>query len=218
MNIHEQVIEIIERINGLEKLYEQINGYVMNNFNLFWSILIGVFGIVSFALYFIAKSFVSSGIDKGLEKFHSEADKLNCLIEAQQHEISKLKLRLEDASTINIYHVPLYENVQGHLDMYKIGSLVFISGNIDVVVGKRESFGHIAIGIVPEGYRPLFFVKKHLWNPDMDYNVGIGQDGRIILSPDDVNRPTVFNSMMFPIFLSFPSYSNYKQNDIDQMS
>lgn len=47
-------IEINERLNALEKLYNQMLDIVTNNINLYWAILFGVMGVIGVALYFIA--------------------------------------------------------------------------------------------------------------------------------------------------------------------
>ena len=49
-------IEINERLNALEKLYNQMLDIVTNNINLYWAILFGVMGVIGVALYFIASS------------------------------------------------------------------------------------------------------------------------------------------------------------------
>ena len=61
-------IEINERLNALEKLYNQMLDIVTNNINLYWAILFGVMGVIGVALYFIASQAVEKGVKKGVEE------------------------------------------------------------------------------------------------------------------------------------------------------
>lgn len=68
MSIAEQILELTNKVEALNDKINLIDGTVQFNLTLHWSIIIGVITIAGVALYFISKSIIQTGIDKGINK------------------------------------------------------------------------------------------------------------------------------------------------------
>lgn len=76
-----EIAQLMEKISSLEKLYEQVNNQVLYNQTLFWSIILGVIGIIGIALFFIAKNMIQIRIQHGIDEIKkNNADDFTKLI------------------------------------------------------------------------------------------------------------------------------------------
>ena len=76
--------EILLRLESLETLYEQVDTHVLHNFELFWTIILGILAIIGVALFFISKNAIKSGIDKETEKQQKNYANLETKLEQVQ--------------------------------------------------------------------------------------------------------------------------------------
>lgn len=100
-----EITQLIEKINSLEKLYEQTTQQLSDSQDLFWTIILGVFAVIGIALYFIARSLVKEGIEKGIrEKFIEDPEFTGKMTLKSRHtNQDKMSLvMLQDGNTINI--------------------------------------------------------------------------------------------------------------------
>ena len=51
----------------IKEMYPEITRYILEHFTLFWTIIVGVFGIISIALYFICEKSVRRGVNKAVD-------------------------------------------------------------------------------------------------------------------------------------------------------
>ena len=98
----------------IDKLYEQLNAYVLQNFTLFWTIIIGVFAIIGVALYFLAQSLTDKGIKKSSQDFQAKNDDY-------ERRLSSLENSLRETSKA------LEENINSRA---KIGSTCYIGNGL----------------------------------------------------------------------------------------
>ena len=73
----------------IQSLYDQLNKYILGNFQLFWNIILGTFSIIGVALFFIAKAMVDRGVSKIFETQHRRYLDLEERVDKIQSEAQK---------------------------------------------------------------------------------------------------------------------------------
>lgn len=134
----------------MEGTYPQLIDYLLNQFTFFWMVILGVFGIISVALYFLVKSLVESGINKG-EKAISEK------LERLDEKIIRTQDSLDDATKTYdekiAEHDVLFDEIEERQKLYphdgesgkwepKISSIYTITGQLEFEV---ESYGRYQV-------------------------------------------------------------------------
>lgn len=83
-------IELFEKVNSLEKLYNQTLQNLNSNILLFWQILFGVFVLVGASLVYMTKQLIANQARKEIEKLKEEV----------QNELNVYKKKIEQQDLI----------------------------------------------------------------------------------------------------------------------
>lgn len=124
--------ELNQQISSLENSYEHIYQQTLHNETVFWTVALGVFTAIGLALYFIAKSIVQSGVEKGISSIKADHekkhDRLEMLLENQQsvlNELSNVAIQETGVWTPEFYNK--YYSLSNQSGKYlKIGDLVIV--------------------------------------------------------------------------------------------
>lgn len=80
----------------IDKLYEQLNTYILQNFTLFWTIIIGVFAIIGVVLYFLAQSLAEKGIKKYSLDYQTKLDECERRISYLENSLREISETLRE--------------------------------------------------------------------------------------------------------------------------
>ena len=149
MTLEQIYSEFMIRIESLEKLYDQLNSYVLSSFDLFWGIILGVFGVIGIALYFIAKSVIKKGVEKQTTQYNKKYSDLDEKIERKlaRYHPSEFILPLQtEFCPVPNFNCTYSKNAD---------DLVSISFAIQKTDNRLLERGTIAFACLPEGFRPI---------------------------------------------------------------
>lgn len=91
------MIELQTKIEYLEKMYNQTLDNVNNSIDLFWFLLFGILTVGGVALYFLAKSVVDAGLDKGIKKLKNENEEIVKKLKQAEQANDKTAKELNEA-------------------------------------------------------------------------------------------------------------------------
>lgn len=132
----------------IQSLYNQINTYILGHFEMFWTVIIGVFTIIGIALYFVVKSIIAKGIT-------DEADK-------QNRKYADLDSRINQIRTASLRYRPTEYDLPLAAGIEKLSSccyskncdnLVVLTISVKAVDGELKPRIH-TIATLPEGFKP----------------------------------------------------------------
>lgn len=83
-------IELFEKVNSLENLYNQTLQNLNSNILLFWQILFGVFALVGASLVYMTKQLIANQARKEIDKIKEEV----------QNELNDYKKKIEEQDLI----------------------------------------------------------------------------------------------------------------------
>lgn len=170
MTLEQLYSEFMIRMESLEKLYDQLNSYVLCSFDLFWGIILGVFGVIGIALYFIAKSVVKRGVEKQATQYNKKYSDLDEKIEWKLAQIDKkhidLENRIDQIRSVSLRYHPSEFNLLLEAEFCPVPNfnctysknaddLVSISFSIQQADNRLLERGTIYFACLPEGFRPI---------------------------------------------------------------
>ena len=88
MTAAEVYSELLLRIEKVEALQDQLSALLSSALDRYWMIIIGIFGFIGLALFFLSKQFIEHGIKKGTENALEELRK-------SQEKVEELQKRIE---------------------------------------------------------------------------------------------------------------------------
>lgn len=156
MDLQNEILALTEKLNGLEKSYEQIFQQTLHNELMFWTIILGIFGIISIALYFIARSLMQNGVEKGINKV-LENNKLK--LDKSNPEITgTLQLTNSDRDNSNIRLVKMKDEPVVNIESDK-SDAVFTINHKDVLTDNSFVFNSTLFN----GWsgKSIVFVEEH---------------------------------------------------------
>ena len=176
MHVKDQLIELTEQVNSLERLYEMILSYVQDNFLLFWTIIIGVFSIIGIALYFLAKSMVQVGVKKGLDSLKNEID---MEFQAYIEKTESILFRTPEKYSLTLSEK--FDRIDAAEYWMNNSNEVTVMFNVKVKDDETIDHGFDTIGCLPVGFRPVSYTA---YGPGFMYEGQISQHVKMAIQKD----------------------------------
>lgn len=172
----------------IQSLYNQINAYILGHFEMFWTIIIGVFAIIGVALYFVVKSIIAKGITDEAEKQHRKYVDLESRID----QIRASSLRYHPTE----YDLPLAEGIE------KMNSCCYSKNCDDLVVvtiSVKASNGELKSGIhtiatLPAGFKSGKVISQTISD---SLSIRIFENGSICYDSKQPLKDLSYSSILF---------------------
>lgn len=136
--INRAIIELTEKIDWLEKLYNQTLSNINNNINQFWIVFFGLLGLIGIGLVYLAKQMTKSGIEKGVEKIRQEYDSKLLKFDEKFAEIDLIidKIPTDFITESGTWTPEISPDVYKYLNntgkYYRIGNVVIVWFDIEI--------------------------------------------------------------------------------------
>ena len=76
----------------INEMYPEITRYILEHFTLFWTIIVGVFGIISIALYFICEKSVRRGVNKAVDAIKKSIQRTDEKIQQTEDRLQRMEI------------------------------------------------------------------------------------------------------------------------------
>lgn len=172
----------------IQNLYSDLHEYIFGHFELFWTVIIGVFAIIGIALFFLAKSIIAQGIEKESEK--------------QSKKYSDLEARIDQIRSTSLRYHPTEYDLALEKDIKKVGICSFSKNSDDLVVvsiSVRACEGELKprihkIATLPVGFRPSGVISQTV---DQSTTLRVYKNGSIVYDTTTSLKELSFSSIIF---------------------
>ena len=142
----------------ITEMYPEITRYILEHFTLFWSIIVGVFGIISIALYFIWEKSVRRGVNKAVDAIKKSIQRTDKKIQQTENRLQRMEIFKEQNHPMphNLSLMGSVKPIPRFSCEYSrdASDLVLLQIAVQAADGFLPSGMHM-FAMLPEGFRPI---------------------------------------------------------------